>query len=420
LNESFLYFIWQYKLFEFQTLKTKQGEPVEILYCGIRNDQSGPDFTNCKLKIGDTIWVGNIEIDTKSSDWYKHKHHTNKSYNSIIAHVVYECDTNIKNEIPVIELSNYIDEKRLDLYNTLMLREATIPCENFVKNVEGFVKGNAIERKSHERLRDKTFVLFNLLNECNNNWENVFYLTLFRNFGTNVNALPMELLARNIPLQIFAKHKQNSTQIHALLFGVAGFLEQDIDDLYYNSLKQEFQFLKIKYNLQCLDESVWKMGKIRLGNYPKQRLAALSGIIIQSSHLFSKILASNSIEDIKNLFNIEIDDYWRNKYDFSKTCNRLTYISKDFINTIIANTIVPCMFAYAQFINDLDLEEKCLKIYSETTPEKNSITKLFEGFEFEHKNVLQSQGILQLYRNYCTKKRCLECEIGLNIFKSDI
>lgn len=398
-------------------LVTTDGERVEILHCGSRNEHSGPDFTDCKLKIGDTVWVGNVEIDLCTSDWNKHKHDKNKVYNSIIAHVVYENNLKINHEIPTIELCQFIDKSKLDLYEKLMKSSSKIPCEHAIREVDSFIKITALERKALERLNRKSNEIFSLLNECNNNWENVFYITLFRSFGTNVNALPMELLARNIPLQVLAKHKNNSTQIHALLFGVAGFLEQSLEDDYFINLKKEFEFLRIKYGLIPLNNSIWKTGKVRVGNMPQQRLAELSSLILNASHLFSKIIESKNYKEIAQHFKVSIDDYWTYRYNFSQTTNKRTYISQSFIHTIIANTVVPCMFAFAQFKNDAELEEKCLKIFSETAPEQNSITEIFADFGFEHKNVLQSQGIIELYKNYCNKKKCLQCEIGLQILR---
>ena len=41
---------------------------MEIINTGRQNSNSGPDFLNAKIKIGDTVWAGNIEIHKKSSE----------------------------------------------------------------------------------------------------------------------------------------------------------------------------------------------------------------------------------------------------------------------------------------------------------------------------------------------------------------
>ncbi len=92
MEEKILYFIWKYKLYNKNKLQTSQGLRLEIHNPGIQNFDSGPDFTNAKIKIGDTLWAGNVEIHVKASDWYAHKHQNDKAYNNVILHVVFDCD----------------------------------------------------------------------------------------------------------------------------------------------------------------------------------------------------------------------------------------------------------------------------------------------------------------------------------------
>ena len=92
ITEELLQFLWKYKLYASQVLKTTQGEPIEVVHPGIHNTDSGPDFFNAKIKIGETLWAGNVELHVKSSDWFLHQHHTNKAYNNVILHVVIDSD----------------------------------------------------------------------------------------------------------------------------------------------------------------------------------------------------------------------------------------------------------------------------------------------------------------------------------------
>lgn len=108
MNEDFLHYLWKFKKFPFQNLKTTQNELIEIIQVGEHNFNSGPDFFNSRLKIDNQLWAGNVEIHLKSSDWYLHNHENDESYNNVILHVVWDHDVEIfrnKNiPIPTLEL----------------------------------------------------------------------------------------------------------------------------------------------------------------------------------------------------------------------------------------------------------------------------------------------------------------------------
>ena len=86
--EHLLHYVWKHKLFSLEILQTTKGLPVEVIDPGLRNPNSGPDFFNAKLKINNTLWVGNVEIHTRSSDWFRHGHDGDKVYDSVILHIV--------------------------------------------------------------------------------------------------------------------------------------------------------------------------------------------------------------------------------------------------------------------------------------------------------------------------------------------
>ncbi|MBK7856520.1 MAG: DUF2851 family protein [Bacteroidetes bacterium] len=104
MDEKFLYHLWKFKLFNTLNLKTTSGESIEILKPGNLQFDSGPDFFNAQIKINETLWAGNVEIDMYASDWVKHKHHKDTAYNKIILHVVYEVDKPISHNIPILEI----------------------------------------------------------------------------------------------------------------------------------------------------------------------------------------------------------------------------------------------------------------------------------------------------------------------------
>ena len=124
-TEDFIQYIWKFRLFDRENLQTTTGETIEVFSAGLQNSDSGPDFHNARLKIGDTTWAGNVELHLNSSDWHKHKHTDDKAYNSVILHVVNRDDQPIivpdGRRIPTLELHNRILP---DLYN----QDGTICC----------------------------------------------------------------------------------------------------------------------------------------------------------------------------------------------------------------------------------------------------------------------------------------------------
>ena len=113
--EDLLHHVWKFRLFKRQKLQTTEGEVIEIIKPGFHNRNAGPDFENAKIKIGDTLWVGNVEIHLNSSDWYRHQHHRDMAYDNVILHVVSKHDREISRSdgtrIAVLEIESLISDE---------------------------------------------------------------------------------------------------------------------------------------------------------------------------------------------------------------------------------------------------------------------------------------------------------------------
>ena len=107
MKEEFIYYLWENRLLHLD-LKTTDNEDITILSVGIRNHDSGADFVNARIKIGDALWAGQVEIHVRASDWFKHNHHNDANYDSVILHVVYENDTDSL-KIPTLEIKDKFD-----------------------------------------------------------------------------------------------------------------------------------------------------------------------------------------------------------------------------------------------------------------------------------------------------------------------
>ena len=315
MKEDLLHYVWRYQRFDFSDLKTTEGEPVQIQQIGEHNLHAGPDFTNARIKIGDTLWAGNVEMHLKSSDWLKHNHSADKAYKNVILHVVLNEDETIRREtgerIPCIELKKLIPNKLSKVYLKLLNNEQWIPCQHHFYKVKEMTKMLWLDRLLVERLERKTAYVEELLEKNKNNWEETFYQIIARNFGFKTNAEPFEQLARSLPLITLAKHKNNLMQIEALLFGQAGLLEKDFEDEYPNKLKKEYLFLQKKHSLNPVQNESWKFLRMRPASFPTIRIAQFAQLIFSSVHLFSKILVAKNVEELEHLSLIHISELTR-------------------------------------------------------------------------------------------------------------
>jgi hypothetical protein len=418
MTEDFLHFIWKYKLYNNKKLKLTDNTPIEILEHGFHNTDSGPDFFNARIKIGQTIWAGNIEIHVNSSDWYKHKHNIDKSYDNIILHVVYHHDRDIfrinGELIPTLELS--FNPDLFYNYNSLLSSNLWISCQNQIHEVEEIFILHWLEKLAIERLNNKADYIKQGFEITKNNISEVFYRQLSRNFGMKTNAEPFELVAKSVSYNILQKHKGNLFQIESMLFGQAGFLNDNLNDDYYLALKKEYEFLKKKYNLIPVQSHLWKFLRLRPMNFPTVRIAQLAALINSTENLFSKIIEKDYDSIIEIFINIKVSDYWYNHYNFGKnSVKKVKAFSIDFINNIIINTIVPFIFIYGHLKDEQREKDRAVVLLEKIPSEDNSVIKKWSKIGIYSKNALFSQALIQLKRYYCDTKNCLNCEIGCKI-----
>lgn len=424
MKEDFLHYIWKYKLFDTSNLLSQNDEQIEVINFGIHNTDAGPDFFNGKIKINQTIWAGNIEIHINSSDWLRHKHQIDKAYDNVILHVVFNNDRPIKDkngiELPTIELKGLIEDKLIDRYNFLIRSKDWIPCGKQVKEVDEFTINSWINRLSIERLERKSAEIQESLKLNKNNWEETFYQYLFKYFGLKVNALPFELLAKNTSLKIIEKHN-NLFSIEAFLYGQSGYLEKAFNDEYYNKLQKEYHFLRLKFNLTPLDITMWKLLRLRPSNFPTIRISQLANLLNNHTRLFTKIIETNSVEELQKLFIVQASIYWNTHYQFinEESSEKIKRIGINTINNIIINVIVPFTFVYGKSKQDESLINKSLNLLENVKSENNSIIKKWTELGLKSTNAMQTQSLIELKNNYCSQKKCLNCSIGNQIIQND-
>ena len=422
MREDFLHFLWRSKRFDLKNLHTTQGEPVQILHPGQYNHLGGPDFESAKIRVGNTTWAGNLEIHTKASEWLRHGHHRDEAYDNVVLHVVYEEDTpicrNNGTRIPCLELKGRIPPGLLANYQRLIAAQHWIPCQNFLREVPQHIFRLWLDRCLVDRLETKTGQMRETLAITGNNYEETFFIYLARAFGQKNNALPFEHLAKITPAKLLAKHKNSLFQIEALLFGQAGLLEEEFQDIYPRKLQAEYQFLRNKYQLTSLNKVCWKVGRLRPANFPTIRIAQLASLVFQSENLLSKVLAARNIQEILNLFDVQLSNYWWDHYVFdTPSKRRKKRLGKAAVQGLIVNTIVPFTFLYGQLLGIERFRDNALTLLASVPPEKNQIIIKWEEMGIRPTSAYETQALLHLKKKYCQAQQCLKCAVGNSILK---
>jgi hypothetical protein len=421
MNERLLQFIWQFRHFNQSALCTTDGRSLQILHPGILNRDSGPDFSEAKIKISDTTWVGNIELHTRASHWHQHKHAADKNYHNIVLHVVWINDEDVfdNNHQPIatLELQSLVPKIILQRFEYLMQTANKIACAVALPVLKDVGWLSWKERLMAERLQEKSGIIIQWLMHANNNWEEVFWTGLCRSFGMKVNADVFEQVAQTITTSLLAKHKNQIHQLEALLLGQAALLNENYEDSYAIMLKKEYLFLAKKYNLHAVNKHPAFL-RMRPSNFPTLRLAQLAMLVHTSSHLFSKIKSAKTVNEIFQWFDITANDFWNCHYTLTdEAAYQPKALGRSFVRHIIINAVIPVLFAYGINKNEAECRDKALNFLTDLGPEQNTITKQWELNNVSNANALESQALIHLKNNYCINKRCLDCAVGVKLLK---
>lgn len=426
MSESFLHYLWQFQYFDKQELKTSAGDSLVIFKPGLLNTDAGPDFSQAKIKIDRIDWAGSVEIHIQSSGWIDHGHHHDQAYENVVLHVVWEDDKPIyRNDgtrIPSLELKGRVNDQLINEYQKLINNSSVIPCEHSFKRMDSLVKLSMVDRALMKRLEDKANMVNSLLNQNHGDWEETTYQMLASNFGFKVNKDPFLQLAKALPYKIVQKHRDQPLQIEALLFGQAGFLVAKTKDEYITKLFVEYEFLSKKYSLQAaqMNPAQWKFLRLRPSNFPTLRIAQFAALLHSRKSIFSNLIEIENYKDLLQFFKVATSPYWNTHYRFGKKAEGIV---PDFgelsADVVMINSVVPLLVAYGKTKDDWSLVDKAVSILQSIPSEKNKIVALWKDLGYTSKSAFDSQGLIELYNNFCQRRQCLNCAIGSAILKPD-
>ena len=410
-------YVWKHRLWRSEDMVTNTGKKVRVVDPGLLNTDAGPDFFNAKIEIDGHMWVGNVEMHYRATDWKRHRHDSDKAYDSVILHVVAKDDAPVRRTngelIPqlVLEVSPQFNAD----YASLVGATIEVPCAEEIKQVPHLTIVEWVEGLAFERLHGKVERIHQLLDSFNGSWEDVCYVTLARNFGFGINNDAFERLARRTPLRLLGKHSDSVLQIEALLFGQAGMLDAQKPgmDSYYNQLCTEYAFLSNKFQLTPMEKESWKLFRIRPQNFPYRRIAMLAQFIEGGFRMMNRILEAEGEKEMRALFEVELSGYWTKHYTFGKPNERATAtLSRSSIDIILINTVAPLLYAYGELTGNYEMTDKAIKLLEDLRAESNSIVSHFVAYGIDCPDALTSQALVQLKREYCDARKCIYCKIG--------
>lgn len=415
--EKLMQYVWKHRLWRSEDMVTNTGKKVRVVDPGLLNTDAGPDFFNAKIEIDGHMWVGNVEMHYRATDWKRHHHDSDKAYDSVILHVVAKDDAPVRRTngelIPqlVLEVSPQFNAD----YASLVGATIEVPCATKIKQVPHLTIVEWVEGLAFERLHGKVERIHQLLDSFNGSWEDVCYVTLARNFGFGINNDAFERLARRTPLRLLGKHSDSVLQIEALLFGQAGMLDAQKPgmDSYYNQLCTEYAFLSNKFQLTPMERESWKLFRIRPQNFPYRRIAMLAQFIEGGFRMMNRILEAEGEKEMRALFEVELSGYWTKHYTFGKPNDRATAtLSRSSIDIILINTVAPLLYAYGELTGNYEMTDKAIKLLEDLRAESNSIVSHFVAYGIDCPDALTSQALVQLKREYCDARKCIYCKIG--------
>lgn len=428
--EQLLHYVWKHKLFPLTELSTTQGRRVEVIDPGLHNSNAGPDFFNAKVKINGMLWVGNIEIHDKASDWVLHGHDKDERYDNVILHVCGCVDAEVMNSKGeyLTQMVLSVPDSVINNYKELLSVDQYPPCYQIIPSLARLTVHAWMSALQTERLSQKTEAIEERVKRCNGDWENAYFVTLARNFGFSINGDAFEEWALHIPLHAVDHHRDDLFQIEAIFMGQAGLLELDtiperyqkdaLNDGYFAKLRKEYQYLAHKFGLKPMDYKLWRFLRLRPQNFPHIRISQLAYLYHQRRASLSQLLETYSVKDAKEVLATAVTPYWETHYTFGSTSVRNDKNLSPFsLNLLCINTVVPILFAYGRHRGEEKYCDRAFDFLEQLKPENNYIIRLWQQCGLVVENAGDSQALIQLKKEYCDKKECLRCRFGYEYLK---
>ena len=486
INESELYKIWLKQSFT-SKLKTLAGDNISVLDTGTFNsDSAGPDFHNARIRIGNLVYVGDIEIDRDYSNWKSHGHNIDVKHNKVILHIsltnknnqhyVYTKDGR---KAPTVCLAKFMDRNIIkkvqeNKVETKGIAKGKLKCASNSAAVEHETKKQYLAKLGIERISKKSNRIYHRLKELaylnelkikepvvkydlypdfenkkfshedfkeKKLWQQLFYELLFEALGYTKNKSIMLKLAQTVDINLLSEldiKEEHDLTVDSILFNVSGLMPEvrnlpkdEISD-YTMTLYKCWEDKGKIYDGEKLDETDWHFFRTRPQNFPTIRIA---GGVRYLEMIMHEDMISNIIKKIEEIRNISVlikslrsllvvksKGFWKTHFVFDQISKQdiKYFVGISRADEIIINVMIPFFMVYFDVFGNKVLSKKVLTIYNSYDQKFSNriIEDVAESIQTKDllKKSIYAQGMIELYRNYCSKDKCLKCEIGKVVF----
>ena len=400
--EKLLHFAWKHKILPLRPLLTTEGESVEVIDPGQANRNQGADFFNAKVKIGQTVWAGYVEIHVKASDWFRHGHHEDARYNNVVLHVVQTADAQAVTQdgkaLPTLQID--FPAHMLTRYQELCQTDDYPRCHRVVASISSLKVHSWMEQLLAERLDGKSARILKRVKESRGDWEQAAFATLARNFGFGINGELLEEWAAHVPLAAAAKHRNNLLQVQALFLGTAGLIGHlgPHDGCDAQKAEAEYAYLAHKFSLPAPPPFLWRYLRTRPYNFPHLRILQLAAVFHHGGAQLHALLEASDTALLQR-------------------CLQGAPLSVSAIRLIAINTVAPLLYAYGQAQGNDTLVSRAMDLLESLPAENNYIIRQWSACGLEAGTAAHSQALIQLKREYCDRYDCLRCHFGYEYLK---
>jgi hypothetical protein len=392
------------------------GRAVKVVQFGVWNHEPGPDFVEAAVSIeGDAPQRGAIELDPDVADWERHGHATNPDYDGVVLHVFvtrgkreFFTRTSRNRLVPQVQLDPSALDELPNPQPAAKPGRCSAPLRALpVEKVRDVLLGAA-----QFRLRRKAAALARL-SELHGPDE-ALYQALAATLGYKSNKLPFTLLAQRLPLRLLRAEKDAAI---AILFGVAGFLDQrhlggfDAPTrTYLRGLWEQWWPRRAEFERLTIPRALWRMSGQRPMNHPQRRLAALTQLVRHWPRV--RALREACLPEAIAAFFAELrDEYWDHHYTVTSkpSARRMALVGESRVVEMLANVFFPIGIAadssrWAEFtalsapLGNRRIETAALRLFGGTPPDTHLL-----------RSAAMQQGLLQIYEDFC-QRDASDCE----------
>jgi hypothetical protein len=463
-SEQLLQALWAAQHFDkSRPLRLTNGTLLTVKYPGQWNQEHGPDFLRAKCLFAENAVVtGDIEVHATASDWYKHRHHQDPRYNSVILHVVYRNDLDTPclsradgSLLPQLELCTYLLEDLSTWIDSAAppssLTPVRSPCYEALGQIPPEKMVLFLDLMGDMRFAEKGERFRQRIAECG--VEQALYEGIMGALGYKTNRFSFWILAKRLPLQKLLAMRHALSIPHPSLFFQGLFLgagnllataapagDQETT-AYLEAVQHYWELGKRAYGI--VEEPLsWNFAGIRPANTPFRRLAAMSHFLPRLHTTALTALVQQKVQQtwdelhrgtttgrvfwhLYEILGQEEDPYWSYRYTLGgkKLATPHKLLGEERARTLVVDVLFPCLFAWARVEQDFTLAEQVYHLYT-VHPRLGANTvlhymeeQLFTGTGAHQHHLIttarRQQALLHLYHHFCWEEApsCTECAL---------